>query len=89
MIRVKRAYEAGTEEDGARFLVERLWPRGIKKEDLSVEAGLKSLHRVQSCESGLITIQQNGTSSVRDIAGNWRSILLPGGHYSLGLDATV
>jgi uncharacterized protein YeaO (DUF488 family) len=34
MIRVKRAYEAGTEEDGVRFLVERLWPRGITKEDL-------------------------------------------------------
>ena len=43
MIRVKRAYEAGTEEDGVRFLVERLWPRGIKKEDLVVEGWLKDL----------------------------------------------
>ncbi|MGB9154529.1 MAG: DUF488 domain-containing protein [Alphaproteobacteria bacterium] len=43
MIQVKRAYEAGTEEDGVRFLVERLWPRGIKKEDLVVDGWLKDL----------------------------------------------
>ena len=43
MIQVKRAYEAGSEEDGVRFLVERLWPRGIKKEDLAVEGWLKDL----------------------------------------------
>ncbi len=43
MIRVKRAYEAASGEDGARFLVERLWPRGVKKEDLAVEAWLKEV----------------------------------------------
>ncbi len=43
MIQVKRAYEAGSKEDGVRFLVERLWPRGIKKEDLAVEGWLKDL----------------------------------------------
>lgn len=43
MIQVKRVYEAGSEEDGVRFLVERLWPRGIKKEDLAVEGWLKDL----------------------------------------------
>jgi uncharacterized protein YeaO (DUF488 family) len=43
MIQVKRAYEAGSEEDGVRFLVERLWPRGIKKEDLAIEGWLKDL----------------------------------------------
>jgi uncharacterized protein YeaO (DUF488 family) len=43
MIQVKRVYEVGSEEDGVRFLVERLWPRGIKKEDLAVEGWLKDL----------------------------------------------
>jgi len=43
MIQVKRAYEAESKEDGVRFLVERLWPRGIKKEDLAVEGWLKDL----------------------------------------------
>lgn len=41
MILLKRAYEAAEEADGARFLVERLWPRGIKKTALPMEAWLK------------------------------------------------
>jgi uncharacterized protein YeaO (DUF488 family) len=31
MIQVKRMYDPPAKEDGARFLVERLWPRGTKK----------------------------------------------------------
>ncbi len=36
-IRVKRAYEEPAAQDGARFLVERLWPRGVKKTSLRIE----------------------------------------------------
>lgn len=43
MIQTKRAYEPASKDDGARFLVERLWPRGIKKEALQVEAWLKDV----------------------------------------------
>ena len=43
MIQVKRAYEGTSKDDGARFLVERLWPRGIKKENLQVEDWLKDV----------------------------------------------
>jgi uncharacterized protein YeaO (DUF488 family) len=41
MIRVKRAYDPPAREDGVRFLVERLWPRGMKKEALRLDAWLK------------------------------------------------
>jgi uncharacterized protein YeaO (DUF488 family) len=41
MIRLKKAYETRGDEDGARFLVERLWPRGVKKSALPLEAWLK------------------------------------------------
>ena len=41
MIQVKRAYEAPSSSDGVRFLVDRLWPRGITKESLQIEAWLK------------------------------------------------
>lgn len=41
MIQIKRAYDAADAADGARFLVDRLWPRGVKKEALSMEAWLK------------------------------------------------
>ena len=43
MIQTKRAYEPASKADGARFLVERLWPRGIKKEALPLEAWLKDV----------------------------------------------
>jgi uncharacterized protein YeaO (DUF488 family) len=38
MIQIKRVYEPPAKEDGARFLVERLWPRGMKKEALLLTA---------------------------------------------------
>jgi len=41
MIRIKRVYEPPAKDDGERFLVERLWPRGIKKEALPMKAWCK------------------------------------------------
>lgn len=43
MIQLKRAYEGASESDGARFLVERLWPRGVKKQDLKLDGWLKDV----------------------------------------------
>ena len=43
MIKVKRVYEPSDPGDGTRFLVDRLWPRGMKKESLHMEAWLKDL----------------------------------------------
>lgn len=43
MIQIKRVYEAAEKNDGERFLVDRLWPRGIKKEDLDAKAWLKDV----------------------------------------------
>jgi len=43
MFALKRAYEKAGQEDGARFLVERLWPRGVRKTELHVDAWLKDV----------------------------------------------
>jgi uncharacterized protein YeaO (DUF488 family) len=43
MIRVKRVYEPPARNDGVRFLVDHLWPRGLKKEVLQIEAWLKAV----------------------------------------------
>jgi uncharacterized protein YeaO (DUF488 family) len=43
VIQVNRAYHRVSKNDGARFLVERLWPRGIKKVNLDVEDWLKDV----------------------------------------------
>lgn len=43
MIRVKRVYEPAETGDGKRFLVERLWPRGMKKEALHMAGWIKDV----------------------------------------------
>lgn len=41
VIRLKRVYEKKSPDDGARFLVERLWPRGVRKADVHTDGWLK------------------------------------------------
>ena len=41
MIRVKRAYNPRSGDDGERILVDRLWPRGIAKERAGIDLWLK------------------------------------------------
>lgn len=43
MIKVRRVYEPQAPDDGARFLVDRLWPRGLKKEALRLDGWLKDV----------------------------------------------
>lgn len=43
MIRVKRVYNLYETDDGPRFLVDRLWPRGMKKENLQQDGWLKDV----------------------------------------------
>ena len=43
MIRIKRTYDPPDARDGRRFLVERLWPRGMRKESLAMEGWLKDV----------------------------------------------
>ncbi len=42
-IQTKRIYEPPAPEDGARLLVDRLWPRGVKKEKLQLAGWLKEV----------------------------------------------
>lgn len=42
-IAVKRIHDAAEAGDGARFLVDRLWPRGVSKEKAALSAWLKQL----------------------------------------------
>ena len=43
MITLKRAYDPASPTDGIRFLVERLWPRGVSKATLRIDAWLKDV----------------------------------------------
>jgi uncharacterized protein YeaO (DUF488 family) len=42
-IKIKRIYEPFSKTDGYRVLVDRLWPRGMKKEDAHVDKWLKEI----------------------------------------------
>lgn len=43
MLKTKRVYEETEAGDGVRFLVDRLWPRGFRKDDLQMTAWLKEV----------------------------------------------
>lgn len=42
-IRIKRIHEPPAADDGARFLVDRLWPRGVSKEKAALTGWLRAL----------------------------------------------
>ena len=42
-IRIKRIYEAPASDDGARVLVDRIWPRGVKRDDARLDLWLKDI----------------------------------------------
>ena len=42
-VRVRRVYEQAEPQDGTRVLVDRLWPRGVKKETARIDHWLKDL----------------------------------------------
>lgn len=42
-VAVKRVYEPPAQKDGVRVLVDRLWPRGLRKQDAAIESWLRDL----------------------------------------------
>jgi uncharacterized protein YeaO (DUF488 family) len=43
MIQVKRIYEDPSPDDGVRVLVDRLWPRGLSRDDAKIDLWLKEI----------------------------------------------
>ena len=43
VLKIKRIYEKPEKSDGTRILVDRLWPRGIKKEDAHLDFWMKNI----------------------------------------------
>jgi uncharacterized protein YeaO (DUF488 family) len=68
MIKLKRVYESMEKDDGKKFLVERLWPRGVKKTALANAVWLKDV--APSFGSGSAMIPQSGRSSSVVIKSN-------------------
>jgi uncharacterized protein YeaO (DUF488 family) len=43
VIKTKRVYEKPTARDGIRLLIDRVWPRGLKKDELALDGWLKDV----------------------------------------------
>jgi uncharacterized protein YeaO (DUF488 family) len=42
-IRLKRAYQPPSPDDGVRILVDRIWPRGVRKSDAAIDKWVKDI----------------------------------------------
>jgi uncharacterized protein YeaO (DUF488 family) len=42
-VKLKRAYEPAAPADGTRILIDRLWPRGVKKTDAAIDQWVKDI----------------------------------------------
>ena len=42
-INIKRSYDKPASGDGSRILVDRIWPRGVSKEELKIDEWLKEI----------------------------------------------
>jgi uncharacterized protein YeaO (DUF488 family) len=43
MVKVKRIYDPPSPDDGTRILVDRLWPRGVRKDNAAIDEWLKEI----------------------------------------------
>ncbi len=43
MIKIKRIYDSASPDDGKRIYIDRLWPRGMKKEEVKIDEWLKEI----------------------------------------------
>jgi uncharacterized protein YeaO (DUF488 family) len=43
MFKLKRVYEEASRDDGARVLIDRLWPRGVSKERARLDSWMKEI----------------------------------------------
>lgn len=42
-LRLKRAYDPATPDDGTRILIDRLWPRGVRKDEAALDDWMKDI----------------------------------------------
>jgi uncharacterized protein YeaO (DUF488 family) len=71
-IRLKRVYEPPARDDGVRILVDRLWPRGLRKDDVHFDQWRKDLAPTTPLRQALLRWTQMGhdAGSQRVGAGN-------------------
>ena len=78
-IRVARVYDDVSPDEGQRVLVDRVWPRGVRKDDPRVGIWCKDVAPSKELASGITTSPNGSTNSLRATRRNcataprWRS----------------
>ncbi|RRU98288.1 DUF488 domain-containing protein [Stutzerimonas xanthomarina] len=92
MIQCKRAYEPPSLEDGQRILVDRLWPRGCRKDSLALHAWLPDLapstalrKAFKGGEIGFATFRQRYRDELAGHPEHWWALLEMAGRGTLTL----
>lgn len=67
----KRVYEKPTDSDGFRILIDRLWPRGIKRKRPNSTVGPKKSHRPPNYGKVIITVKSIMMNLLPLTVGNW------------------
>ena len=92
MIQCKRAYEAASAEDGVRVLVDRLWPRNCRKDELAIAEWLPEVapsHELRKAlKAGAVSFEQFKVAYRKELAAQpqcwWRLVdVAQDGHLTL------
>lgn len=92
MIQCKRAYETASAEDGVRVLVDRLWPRNCRKDELAIAEWLPEVapsHELRKAfKAGAVSFEQFKVAYRKELAAQpqcwWRLVdVAQGGHLTL------
>lgn len=92
MIQCKRAYETASAEDGVRVLVDRLWPRNCRKDELAIAEWLPEVapsHELRKAfKAGAVSFEQFKIAYRKELAAQpqrwWRLVdVAQGGHLTL------
>ena len=70
-VKLKRAYEPSASDDGTRILIDRLWPRGVKKVERPLMNGSRTSRPAPRCGNGSATILPAGRNFA--VATLWKS----------------
>ena len=76
-IEIKRVYDPVDDADGSRFLVDRLWPRGVSKDKAALAAWLRDI-----APSDALRREYHGATAQSDVA--WQAFVAA---YHADLDA--
>lgn len=80
MIRIKRVYDKAKKDDGVRILVDRVWPRGVSKQEAKVDIWLKAVapsSKLRKWFGHKPGRWKEFRKRYRKELDNWKEVLLP------------